>query len=565
MRYRVFATDYDGTIATHGGVSRQTIAMLQKLKATDRILVLVTGRELDDLEKVFPDYKVFDYIVAENGALIHFTTNGKEELLGKKPPQSFVEALQQKGVAPLSVGKVIVATWEPHEKAVLDIIKKSGIEHQVIFNKGAVMILPPGINKATGLQALLKMLCLSIHNTIAVGDAENDSAMLQAAEYAVAVQNALPALKQLADYTTQAPHGQGVEELIAKVIENEHAEINDRLGRHHLPVGLLENNKPFTICPYRSGILLSGVSGAGKSTFTLAIMESLVNKGYQFCLLDPEGDYLELPGAVVVGSETVLPTLEEIIELLKNPEQNVVICTLSVPLPDRPAFFIKLMPLLNTLRRDYGHPHWILLDEAHHLLPPEMPESDHVLPATLVNFMLITTSPHALSAAILSHIGTIITIGENPRYPIEQFCAIRQCALPAHIPSLSQGQACVWDIENGKQPFVIQVNMPEKLLQRHKKKYAVGDMGYNSFVFTGPENKLQLRANNLMMFVHLAEGIDDQTWLYHLNRGDYQRWMGDCIHDDDLAAKAKEAQKKSPDTATSKKIIFDCIHEKYTL
>jgi len=563
MRYHVFATDYDGTIATHSKVSAETIAMLQKLKATHRVLVLVTGRELNDLEKVFPEYKVFDYIVAENGALIHYTANGKEELLGQKPPQSFVEVLHRKGVAPLSVGKVIVATWEPHEKAVLEAIKESGLEHQVIFNKGAVMILPPGVNKATGLQALLKMLCLSIHNTVAVGDAENDSAMLQVAEYAVAVNNALPSLKTIADYTTGAPNGEGVQELAALILENEHAGINHKLVRHHLQVGLLPNNEPFTICPYRSGILLSGVSGAGKSTFTLSIIESLVTRGYQFCLVDPEGDYLELPGTVVTGNEKTLPALEEISELLKNPEQNIVICTLSVPLPDRPAFFAKLLPLLMELRKDYGHPHWILLDEAHHLMPPEITTAEHTIPGKLVNFVLITTSPHALHEAILSQIGMVITIGENPRYPIEQFCSIRKCVMPEHIPDLSQGQACVWDIEHDKPPFVIQVNMPVRLMQRHKKKYAAGDMGDNSFVFTGLENKLQLKANNLLMFVHLAEGIDDATWLYHLHREDYRRWVADCIHDDELAEKVKEAEKK--DVAASKKIIIDSIKEKYTL
>lgn len=565
MRYHVFATDFDGTIAHHGRVLPETLQALQKLKATSRTLVLVTGRELHDLEKVFPEYKVFDYIVAENGALLHFTATGREELLGQKPPQSFVEALQQKGVGPISVGRVIVATWEPHEKTVLETIKNAGLEHQVIFNKGAVMVLPPGVNKATGLQALLKMLHLSIHNTVAVGDAENDSAMLQVAEYAVAVENALPALRQRADYVTHAAHGQGVEELIGRIMENEHAEINDRLGRHHLAVGIIDGNGPFTICPYRSGILLSGVSGAGKSTFTLSILESLVNKGYQFCLVDPEGDYLDLPGTVVIGNETTMPSTEEIAELLRNPEQNIVISILSVPLPDRPAFFAKLMPVLLELRKEYGHPHWILLDEAHHLLTQDTRAAHEMLPDKLVNFMLISTSPHALNAAILSHIGMIITIGEDPKYPIEQFCAIRQCAVPAHIPSLSQGQACVWDIENNQLPFVIQVNMPGRLLQRHKKKYAVGDMDYNSFFFTGPENKLQLKANNLMMFVHLAEGIDDHTWLFHLSRGDYKRWFADCIHDEELVAKAEEAEKISSDVSASKKIILDYIRQKYTL
>jgi len=163
------------------------------------------------------------------------------------------------------------------------------------------------------------------------------------------------------------------------------------------------------------------------------------------------------------------------------------------------------------------------------------------------------------------HIGTIITIGEDPRYPIEQFCTIRKCAPPPHIPALSQGEACIWDVENNRPPFIIQVNMPERLLQRHKKKYALGDMGYNSFVFTGPENKLQLKANNLMMFVRIAEGIDDQTWLYHLQRGDYKRRSADCIHDEELVAKVEEAGKKNREVKDSKKIIIDYITQKYTL
>jgi hypothetical protein len=46
-----------------------------------------------------------------------------------------------------------VATWEPHQATVLEAIRELGLEHHIIFNKGAVMVLPPGINKAAGLEA----------------------------------------------------------------------------------------------------------------------------------------------------------------------------------------------------------------------------------------------------------------------------------------------------------------------------------------------------------------------------------------------------------------------------
>src|SRR5204862_967792 len=113
-------------------------------------------------------------IVAENGALIYNPATLEERLLGERPPESFINDLKKQNVMPLSVGRVIVATWEPHQNTVLESIKRSGIERQVIFNKGAVMVLPAVINKAKGLDAVWKKLNFSLHNVVAAGDAEKD-------------------------------------------------------------------------------------------------------------------------------------------------------------------------------------------------------------------------------------------------------------------------------------------------------------------------------------------------------------------------------------------------------
>jgi hydroxymethylpyrimidine pyrophosphatase-like HAD family hydrolase len=563
MRYQVLATDYDGTLADQGTVSGTVVEKLRQLQATGRKIVLVTGREMKDLMEVFPSFALFNYIIAENGALIHDTATGKEEKLGPAPDLRFVQTLQEKGVHPLSVGQVIIATWEPYEQIVLDTIKTSGIERQVIFNKGAVMILPPGINKATGLQALLHSLHLSMHNTVAIGDAENDSTMLQTAEFAAAVSNALPALKAIADYVTVSKHGQGVIELIDQLINSELSGLNDKLTRHYLKLGEEEGGRSFAISPYRSGILLSGVSGSGKTTFTISIIESLKGKGYQFCLIDPEGDYLELPGAVVLGNEISLPSLEEIRELLRDPNQNLVICTLSIPLSDRPSFFARLMPVILELRRQYGHPHWLLLDEAHHLVPGGAGISSGWIPGNFNNFVLISTSPHALDPAILSKVGMLITLGENPGYPFMQFCQLLGLAVPEGIPALRENELCVWDRDSTRPPYKARPHLPSQLLQRHKKKYAQGDMGDNSFVFTGREKKLHLKANNLMLFMHIAEGIDLDTWLFHLHRKDFTNWFRHTVHDEELACEAEE-EENTKDPETSRQHILQCIAQKYT-
>jgi hydroxymethylpyrimidine pyrophosphatase-like HAD family hydrolase len=88
----------------------------------------------------------------------------------------------------------------------------------VIFNKGAVMALPAGITKATGLAAALAELEIAAAQTIGVGDAENDHAFLDACGLAVAVANALPSLRLEADLVTRAARGAGVEELIDRVL-----------------------------------------------------------------------------------------------------------------------------------------------------------------------------------------------------------------------------------------------------------------------------------------------------------------------------------------------------------
>ncbi len=225
MRYLALACDYDGTLASDGRVDEATLAALERLRQSGRRLILVTGRHLEDLLEVFPQVNLFERAVVENGALLYRPATHEEKALGDRPPEEFVKALQERGVDPLAVGRVIVATWHPHETTVLEVIRELGLELQVIFNKEAVMVLPSGLNKATGLKAALDELGLSPHNTVGVGDAENDHALLNLCECSVAVANALPMLKERADLVTNAARGAGVTELIDRMIASDLSEL----------------------------------------------------------------------------------------------------------------------------------------------------------------------------------------------------------------------------------------------------------------------------------------------------------------------------------------------------
>jgi HAD superfamily hydrolase (TIGR01484 family) len=228
MRYLVLAADYDGTLAQDGRVTDETLSALKNLRSTGRKLVLVTGRELDELLKIFPSVGLFDRVVAENGALVYEPATRAVRILTEGPRADFVKALQRRKVSPMSVGRVIIATWKPHETVVLETIRDMGLDLQVIFNNDAVMILPASVNKATGLTAVLKELNLPAHQVVGVGDAENDLVFLTMTGYAVAVQNALPTVKECADFVTLVDHGRGVEQLIERILADD---LPERLGR----------------------------------------------------------------------------------------------------------------------------------------------------------------------------------------------------------------------------------------------------------------------------------------------------------------------------------------------
>lgn len=220
MQYFVLASDYDGTLATHGQVDESTIAALESWRDCGRKLILVTGRELEDLFRIFPQIDLFDCIVAENGALLYWPMKKEEKLLAERPPEEFIKALRDRNVN-ISVGRVIVATWHPHETIVMETIRELGLDLEVIFNKNAVMVLPASIDKAAGLNAALNELNISPHRVVGVGDAENDLALLSLCGYSVAVANALPMLKERANFVTNDSRGAGVAELINKLINSD--------------------------------------------------------------------------------------------------------------------------------------------------------------------------------------------------------------------------------------------------------------------------------------------------------------------------------------------------------
>jgi hydroxymethylpyrimidine pyrophosphatase-like HAD family hydrolase/energy-coupling factor transporter ATP-binding protein EcfA2 len=569
MHMMAVATDYDGTIAKHGRVAQSTITAIKNLIASGRKLVLVTGRMLPDLLAVFPEAVLCSRIVAENGAVLYRPDTRDQKLSGAPPPESFVESLKKKKV-PLDVGASILATVKPHEMAVLETIRDLGLEHHIVFNREAVMILPPGVNKGTGLKEALLELQLSSHNVVGIGDSENDHALLQACEYAVAVADALPMLKSIADWVTRGDDGEGVTELLAELITNDLASVSTPSKRHSIVLGSLENGATVSIPPLGANLLIAGSSGSGKSTLANGFLERLAHQQYQYCVIDPEGDYESFENAIVFGNAQRGPAVSEVLTALENPSAQIVITLVGVPLKDRPAFFLHLLPRLQEWRAKTGRPHRIFVDEAHHLLPPEWQPAPVVWAEKLDGMVFITVHPDQVSTQVLRTIDMAVALGDAPERTLQSYADRVGLAFPneSFRPSgLSPGKALVWKPASGVGPETMQIASTEGEQRRHRRKYAEGELPPDrSFYFRGPHGLLNLRAQNLILFRQVADGVDDATWLYHLREGDYSRWMETAIKDQLLVEVVRRIEQECSLTAQeSRQRIAHAIEERYTL
>jgi HAD superfamily hydrolase (TIGR01484 family) len=563
MRYHALACDYDGTLASQGQVDDKTVDALERLRASGRKLILVTGRQLEELLKTFPKAGVFDRIVAENGAILYHPASREEKVLAEPPPAELVAALRAGGVEP-AVGRSIVATWEPHQETAARVIHDLGLEYHVFFNKGAVMLLPSGVNKATGLQAALEELGLSPHNVAGIGDAENDHAFLTLCECSAAVVNALPSVKKRADFVSQSAHGAGVAEFIEALISDDLRALEPRLGRHDISIGTREDGREVRLPSHGWSVLLMGDSGSGKSTFATAFLERLTQTGHQFCVIDPEGDYDDLDGVTTLGDDHAPPGVESMMKLLRKPSGAAAVNLLAIPLKDRPRFFETFFPRLQELRMSTGRPHWIVIDEAQHMMPPSWDLRPAAAPEIFQGLLIITIQPEHLPPAVLKLMDVVVAVG--PWAGEAPALLNRALGEPAPAPPEGAGRpqdALVWFRRNGERPSWFRPGVPRGAHQRHVRKYMNGVMDpKKSFYFRGPEGGSNLRAYNLETFLQLLDGVDERTWLYHLGRGDYARWFLDCIKDGDLAAEAARAES---DPARSRESVRDAVQRRYSV
>jgi HAD superfamily hydrolase (TIGR01484 family) len=575
VNIHVFATDYDGTIAEGNRINEATARALARVRATGRKVLLVTGRMLPDLQSVCPDLdEQFDAVVAENGALVYFPERREVRTLGDPPESALVDALRRRGV-PFELGSAIIATDAPFAEAALAAIKETGVERTLVFNKGALMLLPGGVTKGTGLTATLAALELSPRNMVGIGDAENDHAFLSICECAVAVADAVPALRERADYVTRGMASRGTVEFIEEHLLNDLVDIMPRLTRHQLPLGEAGDGAPVPVAAHGTRLLIVGPSGSGKSTLTGVLAERLLEAGRSLMLIDPEGDYrtlAELPGVVVFGGkgEQALPTPEELDQLLRHPGTSLVLDLSAMGLAEKVAYATKVLAVVATVRAGTGLPHWLIIDEAHHVLPAEgSPAADLVRPGA-EGLALITLDAAELAPSARS-LPTVVASTELAAFQAGLRTVLaargdRGAALSLDGPQLDRGEAAIAWLEPTARTLRFRVGKRRIQHRRHVRKYTEGELPpERSFFFRGPAGALNLRAANLVRFAELAEGVDEATWAHHLAGREYSVWVRQMIKDPELADEIASIETAGVPSGESRRRVLERVRARYAV
>jgi hypothetical protein len=253
---------------------------------------------------------------------------------------------------------------------------------------------------------------------------------------------------------------------------------------------------------------------------------------------------------------------------LVEKRNNACFNLVGLPLADRPAWFLALLPNLLALRATTGHPHWIVIDEAHHLLPAEAQPAPASLPEQLVNTIQVSVHPDLIARSALGSVDALLVVGNEPVENLQRFARAtgRTITGPADRSELDTGEALAWLRDSGSEAVRIRTIPSHVEHRRHHRKYATGELPEDrSFYFRGPHGALNLRAQNLIVFLQMADGVDDETWTFHLRRGDYSRWMEQGIKDEALTSAVRRIETSDIDPQEARRQMHKVIEELYTL
>jgi hypothetical protein len=550
MKFGVLALDYDGTIARDGALDPDVKAAITEVRARGIVVVIVTGRILSDLRQAVGDLGFVDAVVAENGGVLAFP-NGQTRLIGHVPPQAFLDELRRRAVK-FNTGQCIVEADADSAPQILGLIRQLELPLVLLFNRSRLMILPQAISKGTGLREALNVLRLSVHNAIAIGDAENDHDLLAVSEIAVAVSWGSPALQKEADEILNGDGPRAVAAYIRRASQEMRLPLG-RIGRHRMALGAAGDGRPIALAVHGRNLLVVGDPQSGKSWANGLACEQMILQGYCVCVIDPEGDYgsLEsLPGVVVLGGDDQPPELPDVARALRHFDLSVVVDLSRILYEEKVRYLNALLPMLASLRRTTGLPHRIVIDEAHYFL--REPNVKQLLDFDLNAYTLVTYRPSDLHPDLRGDIDAVIVkrstqpqevqalLAMVGNKGVEQEWTIALGSLADYEAALLPG---IEEAEGKLTRFTLLPRLTPHV--RHETKYLdVQLVEGQEFVFTDNGKSIGTPARSLKQFVLSLANTPATSLDGHARRGDFSRWIEGVFHDHRLASDVRKIEQR---------------------
>lgn len=519
------AIDLDGTLAHHDRLDGEALIALDDCRGSGAATVLVTGRIEAEMAADFPGLlEHFDAAVLENGAVL--AIDERRVVLGSLDPDL---APHLRGLpVEFREGVAILACHGSDAPTVFDAIDALGLDAQLVHNRGELMVLPAGVSKGTGLRAALSELGISMHNTLAVGDAENDLAMLSAAEIAVAAAGSVDSVRRLADIVVSDRGGDDLADLLRGPIVAGARPVRSR--RRAVRIGEAEDGAVVTVPGAQAGILVCGESGAGKSHLTGLLVERWIDAGYTALIIDPEGDHTSLADLhqTVIIEAGGAPSVDELVQMLCQQSLSVVL-DLSVMAPSAMVPYLEAVaPRIESTRNQYGLPHWIVVDEAHGVLGENGALANIFRPST-GGYCYVTFHPERLCAAATATVDVTVTM-RGPEGGGDG--AVDGSAAAA--------------VADGAYAVIAETGRPDRAFRpdrrvtahvRHRNKYRdIALPQQLRFQFRDAASAVVSTAATVGELVGGIKSVPDGTIVHHALRGDFSRWAVGAMQDRSLGS-----------------------------
>jgi hydroxymethylpyrimidine pyrophosphatase-like HAD family hydrolase len=550
MIWRALACDYDGTLATEDRIGPEALTALEAARRAAVRLILVTGRTFFELIRVCERLDLFDAVVAENGGVLYFPARGVLRDQGPAPPSRLLVELDQRGIS-FQVGRVIVGVLRDEESRVRDALAAVGGRMEIVYNRGALMLLPPGISKGTGVRQAIQALGVSFHDVLGVGDAENDLDLFEACGWTACPGNGVQELKDRADWVFPGQNGSAMAQAIVGPILGDRLPLA-RSRRHRVAIGWSTETAEAVTVPERGvNVLVQGDTLSGKSWLAGALVERLAARQYSVCVIDPEGDYRVLAALPNVSWAEVRDEVgwrDALAPMDHDPSACVVLDLSTLDHAERSALIAAGLTLIRERRRRWGAPHWVVLDEAHYWLCHEGVAGE-AIGLDDKSFCLVTYRASALREAVWNAIDVFLfgrTTSATELHCLKtvfQDSSIRDVV--SILPSVPHGEFLSLETDDERKALTFVAAPRTTWHIRHFRKYADGRLpSHRCFFLRRPDGRLVATVGSLGEFLESLESIDEDVLAFHAARGDFSRWLLEVFADSELGAQLAKIERR---------------------